>query len=147
MTLKPITYSQLKEAIRVSFENDKAIFEFYDRNVTVNSLEDIVNDIYHKIGDYGDIIILKGVYMGEELIGYVAKTNNLLISFSIAIKYRSKENTCEFFDLIKEDFQNMFYCYLWSINLRAINWLKKMGMEIIFNNNNIIKLQCQLQPH
>lgn len=145
MTLKEIPYNQLKQAIRTSFLGDNKIFEMYDVNVTVENVDQIVEDIYQKICEYGNEVVLRGVYHEDELIGYMVRMDNLLISFSIAFKFRTKENTNEFFKLIKEDFRSSFFCHLWSINKRAYSWLKRMGMETIFENNQIIKLQCQLQ--
>lgn len=144
MILKEISYNQLREAISVSFLGDSKIFELYDVNVTVENVDQIVEDIYRKICEYGNGIILKGVYVDDELIGYVVRMNDLLISFSMAVKFRNNDNTKEFFRLIKEDFRSKFFCHLWSINKRAATWLKKMGMQTIFENNQIIKLECRL---
>lgn len=142
MILKDISYNQLKEAIRISFIGDNKIFELYDVNVTVENIDQIVEDIYRKILEYGSSVILKGVYEDQELIGYVVRMGDLLISFSLAVKFRTKENTTEFFRLIREDFRSTFFCHLWSINKRAVTWLRRMGMETIFENSQIIKLQC-----
>jgi hypothetical protein len=145
MTLKSISYNQFKEAVRISFSNDKDIKTFYDKNVFVNTVDDIVEDISKKVAEYANYngnLFLKGVFDEERLIGYVVRFNNLLISFSISYEYRTKEKTREFFRLIKDDFNEVFFCYLWSINLRARRWLEKMGMETIFSDNNIIKLKC-----
>lgn len=146
MILKPITYNEFREAIKVSFTGDGKIFDFYDRTVTVRNVNDIVEDIFRKVREYGDSITLKGVYENKELVGYVVRMNNLLISFSLALQFRTPEHTKEFFKLIKEDFKSNFFCHLWSVNKRAASWLKKQGMETVFENNQIIKLQCQLQP-
>jgi len=144
MILKEIKYNELKEAIRVSFASDNDIKKFYDSSVSINSLEDIVEDIYKKITEYNNYdgrLIIKGAYYGEELIGYVVVFNNLLISFAMAVEYRKSKGT-EFFELIKSDLNSNFFCFLWSINIRARKFLEKHGMKTIFSDNRIIKLQC-----
>lgn len=144
MILKEITYNELKEAIRASFNNDRFIKEFYDSSVRIDSVDDIVEDIYKKILEYNGYegrLIIKGAYDGEELIGYVVVFNNLLISFALAVEHRKLKGT-EFFELIKKELKSDFSCYLWSINLRARKWLEKHGMKTIFSDNKIIKLQC-----
>jgi hypothetical protein len=145
MILKEITYNQLKEAIRVSFTSDNDIKSFYDSSVSINSVDDIVEDIYKKVLEYNNYdgkLIIKGAYEGEELIGYVVVFNNLLISFALAVEHRKSKGT-EFFELIKRELNSNFFCFLWSINVRATKFLEKHGMKTIFSDNKIIKLQCQ----
>jgi hypothetical protein len=145
MTLQNITYSQFREAIRASFSKDEDIKKFYDTNIVVNSVEDIVEDIYKKVFEYNNYdgkLIIKGAYDGEDLIGYVAVFNNLLISFALAVE-RRKSNGTEFFELIKKELNSNFFCFLWSINVRATKFLEKHGMKTIFSDNQIIKLQCR----
>jgi hypothetical protein len=144
MILKEITYHQLKEAIRVSFTSDNDIKSFYDSSVSINSVDDIVEDIYKKVLEYNNYdgkLIIKGAYDGEELIGYVVVFNNLLISFALAVEHR-KSNGAEFFELIKKELKSDFVCLLHSINVRARKWLEKNGMKTIFSDNKIVKLQC-----
>lgn len=145
MEFKEITYDQFKEAIKVSFIGDESIMSLYDENVKVNTVDDIVEDIYKKVSEYGSDVVFKGAYENNELIGYAVTLRNLLISFSISSKFRTKKHTDEFFLLIKQSFNESFFCYLWGVNKRAVKWLKKQNMETIFENNQIIKLKCQLQ--
>lgn len=144
MILKEITYNQLRKAIRVSFTSDNDIKSFYDQSVSINSVDDIIEDIYKKILEYNNYdgkLIIKGAYEGEELIGYVVLFNNLLISFALAVEHRKSKGT-EFFELIKKELNSNFFCFLWSINVRARKFLEKHGMKTIFSDNKIIKLQC-----
>lgn len=143
--LKEITYSQFKQAIRTSFENDGDIKSLYDPSVCIKCIDDIVEDIYEKVVGYklykGEISI-KGAYENGDLVGYVVKFNDLLVSFALSISYRTKEKTKEFFELIKKDFNCPFYCYLWEVNKRAVRFLERNGLKQVFSGNKIIKLQC-----
>lgn len=142
MISKEITYNQLKEAIRISFENDKHITSVYDPNVKVESIDDIVNDVLRKLSDYPSLEY-RGIYDKQKLVGYFVRKGGMLISFSICVEYRVRKFKRNFFSLIKEDFKGMFICFLWSKNVRAIRWLLKMGMEEMHSDNLLTKLICR----
>lgn len=140
-----ISYKTLYEAIKISFDNDTPIIKLYDPNKVVNSIDDVTKDIFKKILEYADDnkVILNGVYEKNELIGYFIYRNKLLISFSIAVKYRTTDCLKAFFRLIKSEIKGQFGCMLWSKNLRAIKWLEKNGLKIIHLDPVITQLVCQ----
>jgi hypothetical protein len=73
---------------------------------------------------------------GEE-IGYVCKIPNNLYSFGININYRTKDNLIEFWERVKELMGDSFICMLFPQNTRAVEFLKKQGMqEVIGVENN-----------
>ena len=139
MIIQSITYKQLPEAIKVSFEKDKDIYDLYDPNVKVENIEDIVKDIYKKLGE--NELYYKGVYEKGRLVGYFAYNaqRQILISFALNVEYRQRKYLKEFYSLIKREI-GKFDCYLYMRNIRAINWLKKMGMQAEGFNKMIIKL-------
>lgn len=142
MKIKKISYSQLKEAIRVAFDGDSEIFNLYDPNVSVSSIDELVNDVYWKISEYNDVDLF-AVYEKEILIGYFVTSKKQLISFGLSVNYRLGKYVNNFYWMIKKKLGDDFFVLLWKKNVRAMRWLIKNGMAITFSQNQIIKLQCQ----
>ena len=140
MIARKITYSQLKKAIRVAFEEDKQIVELYDPNVKVETVDDVINSISEKIFEIKDLCNCKGVYDKGKLVGYYVYTDMLLISFSLSSQYRIRGYLREFFGMIRKDLGKKFVCRLWNKNIRAIKWLLKNDLEIIEDKDDIIQL-------
>ncbi len=144
MTTKEITYNTFEEAIRVSFKEDLHIFDFYDPNVKVGTVKDIVNDITRKVSHFAGAK-LRGVYEGTELIGYFVYQGRILISFSLAIKYRVRKYLRDFFNLINKELKKDFVVYLWKRNVRAIKWLQKNGLDAFEYADDMVKLCCPVK--
>jgi hypothetical protein len=140
LTSRKLKYKDLKEAIKIALEGDNEIVSLYDPNIEVNSIEDVVNDIDRKIFEIRDFCICKGIYDNENLIGYYAYIEKMLISFSLSSPNRTKEKLQQFFDLIKKDLGQQFVCRLWSKNLRAIKWLIKNGFQFVDDEDGITRL-------
>lgn len=140
MNCKPITYDQLKKVIYLSFKDDEKIFTFYDPNVTVNSIEDLTNDIFEKIKGYTEARIY-AIYEKDKMIGYLACQDGILISFCLSVNYRFRNYLKQFWALIRDNLRGTFYCHLWSKNIRAVRWLMKMGMVMVDSNPLITKLK------
>lgn len=139
MTTKLITYNQLKDAINLSFQNDKKIMEFYDPDVKVESLEDIVEDVSAKILTHGTCSYI-GVLDKNKVVGFFVYKEGQLISFGLSVEYRIRKYLREFFKLIKTELRGHFMVFLWNKNIRGIKYLNKHGMEIINKNNYITQL-------
>lgn len=130
MTGKVINNNQFKKAIRVSFDGDSDIFSLYCPMVEVKCVDDIVADISHRICDETNGSIIKGVYEKSELVGYYVYDKHTLISFALAIKYRTRKYLNNLFSLIRSDMKGGIQCFLWSKNARGIRYLCKQGMKI-----------------
>lgn len=148
MIAKTINNDQFKEAIKVAFEEDKFIHEFYDPNKKIEKIEDIVEDIHYKVSEFTSMglssdVEIKGLYEKGELIGYYVFRPSLLISFSMNVKYRTRPHLKAFWGLIKKDLNRGFNCFLWTKNIRACKFLQKMGMKIIAIDNLLTRLKCQ----
>lgn len=139
MTTKEITYPLLEQAIRIAYREDRKIVDFYDSNVVVNSVGDIVTDIVRKIKGF-EAPVLRGVYEKNCLIGYFVYQGKMLISFSISVRYRVRKYLREFFGLINKELKKDFVCFLWRRNKRAIRWLEKNGLEAFDYTIDIVKL-------
>lgn len=138
MIIKKVPYETIKKAIRVAFDEDKKIFDYYDPNSKASNLDEIVDDIYTKIDGYKDLsggIVAIEIYEKNKLIGYFVTNSKMLVSFGINIAYRQRKYLKEFFNLIKTTLGKGFSCMLWSKNIRAIKYLFKMGMLPIKEND------------
>lgn len=133
MIAKTITSEELREATRVAFDEDKKIFDFFDRNVKVTTIEEIVDNVIKKISTY-ERALYRGVYFKGALIGYYVYEGNSLVSFGLNSGFRTRPLLRKFFSLIKKDMVKPFFCVLWSRNIRAVKWLIKMGLTI--NDSN-----------
>lgn len=142
MMVRSIEYEQLKPFIKIVFKDDNKIFDYYDPNVNPVSVEEIIQDIYKKVGEYADANIY-GVYDKSKPIGYIVSKGNRLISFGLAMEYRFRKYLNNFFNIIKGLLGSNFYCLLWTRNIRATKWLVKNGMKAIYHDNQIVKV-CPL---
>ena len=143
MQSKVITHNEFKKAVEISFKDDNKITEFYDSSVKIDSIDDIISDISSKIKEYKDPVLC-GLFENNEVVGYYVFQGNLLISFALSIKYRTKKYLKSLFHHIKKSIGDSFICLLWSKNVRAIKWLNKMGMktnkEIVYKNKLVTLL-------
>jgi len=137
MTTKTIPYSQLESAVRVTFENDKEIFKFYDKKAVVTNLDELGSDVAKKLKEYADVFQdteFKIVVDKNKTVGYIVFKEETLISFGLAFEYRQRKYLNEFFSLIKKELRGRFIVMLWSRNIRAVKWLMKNGLKILDTN-------------
>lgn len=131
-----------RECIYNAFVGDDDIFKYFDPTAEVNTIDDVVDNIYGKIVEHEDLFDCK--FIGLEY-GYVFIVNEpkLLISFGVNINHRNKDTLSSVWNLVLDELGD-FDCFLWSINSRAIDWLVRMGMEIEgeyeYSDNYITKL-------
>ena len=135
---------ELKEAIKIAFIDDIDLVSKY-HILDNSSLEYCVEDTFNKIIKSSNEHVLEWYLIKEEdeIIGFtiVSIGYNYLYSFGINIDYRYSVVLNEWFSKIKVILQNHFICELWKKNERAINFLIKNGMEILEQENNIVKLK------
>ena len=141
MVVKKTTYNGISEAIKISFLGDKDLHKFYDPNVKVDGIEEIVNDIKGKLLTYKNSEY-RVVMDKKSIAGYFVFSGSNLISFALAIQYRVRKYLREFMSLIKQETKIKMECLLWISNVRAIRWLEKNDFKITFVHNKIVKL-CQ----
>lgn len=141
MITQRVSYEKLKAAIRVAFQEDKDIFKYFDPNVKVETIDDVINNIHQKISEYESPEMYSVLEKGK-LVGFIVSKENRLISFGLSVEYRFSKHLKSFFNTIKEIAGSKFYCLLWSRNIRAAKWLMKNGMCETLYDNNIIKLHC-----
>ena len=139
--IEKISTFELRDLIEIAYRGDSDLLDKYWGDDF--SLEEAINETMWMVGEVAKeapmeyFVVLKD----EEEIGYVCKIPNNLYSFGININYRTKENLSEFWEKVKEVMKDGFICMLFPQNVRAINWLKKMGMvEVEGVENNCVCL-------
>lgn len=145
--IRDIKIEELQDYINSAFEGDDELLSFYDRNANVKTLEDCCNNTFQKIrfsypnASYGglDINVLNiGTEMKEKKIGFVVYENNMLISFGINKSHRDSDLLKLFWSDLKYLLGANFCCSLYSYNTRAIDWLKKCGMQVVYENITVL---------
>jgi hypothetical protein len=142
-----ISLDELKNLIYLSCENDNELVEKY-HSLNLDSeekytLEDCVNETFQRIVDAEEEIGVdkyRVVYQGED-IGYVVLFEDILYSYAIAIKYRTKEILSLWWKGICDLFENEFVTMIYSNNTRCLNFLLKNNMEIVETEDNILMLK------
>jgi hypothetical protein len=139
MTKKEINIDELRKYVFAAFKGDEEIVSFYDKIQNINSASDACENVYAKIiNEYADAKLI-GIDIDNEVAGYIAYKESLLISFSLGVKFRKKDFLIDFWEIIKGELPNTFQCVLYSHNSRAINYLEKSGMDILFENVTILQ--------
>ena len=139
MVVKKINIIELPIFINAAFENDEELIGLYDKSVEVETIEDICINVFEKIASLSGSTELRGVSIDGNNIGFFVFNPGYLISFGINVEYRNKKVLSDFWALIKKELGGTFQCALFSVNVRGINWLKKCGMNIIFENLTILQ--------
>lgn len=141
MIEKVINGEEFKKAIKAAFDGDTAIFELYCPHIKVTSVDQIVSDIFCRIRKDEADVTLKGIYEKGELIGYYVYRKDMLVSFAINIRFRTRSYLKELFKLMRRSVGKKFVCFLWTKNIRAIKYLIKNGMTVIGQDHLITQLK------
>ena len=126
--IEKISNFELRGLVEIAYRGDSDLLDkFWGDDF---SLEEAINETMWMIGEVAKEAAMEYfvVLKDDEEIGYVCKIPNNLYSFGVNINYRTKENLSEFWERVKEVMGDSFICMLFPQNVRAINWLKKMGM-------------------
>lgn len=133
----------LYSCIYMAFEDDQELIDKY--HIRNDNLEDCVKDTYEKILKESNSTELNWYSVNDDsnnTIGFliVSLSHGVLYSFGLNIHNR-KKYAKEFFDKIKDLFNNSLVCGLWSKNTRTIKYLIRNGMQIVWNENDITILK------
>lgn len=138
MTVKKVSLFELNEYIYNTFIDDVEIVKYYDKDVEVKSPLDAIVNVTEKIEMTYPDANFYGVWVNGKKAGYFVCGAGLLISFGMAVEYRSKEVLADFWGHIKSTLGKTFQCCLYSVNKRGISFLEKGGMKILFNEITIL---------
>jgi hypothetical protein len=134
-----IHIEQLKKYIDAAFSGDEDLIGYYDKGEHIETIPDACENVFLKIkGNYSEAVLV-GLEIDSAAVGYFAYNCTLLVSFGLAVDKRTKDNLIEFWEHIKGTLGNEFQSILYSYNDRAIGFLKKCGMDIIFDNVTILQ--------
>lgn len=139
MERKQIYIDQLKKYIDAAFCEDYDLLRYYDKGENIGTLEAACENVFEKIKRNYPEVILYGIHITGKPVGYFAYYNTLLVSFGLDVNQRTKDNLVDFWRNITEVLGNGFQSILYSYNDRAINFLKKCGMDILFDNVTILQ--------
>jgi hypothetical protein len=127
---KEISESELKHFIECGYRDDKDLFSTY--NIIQGSFDVCVNEQLKIIRTQAkfDDLSYYSLHNEKEPIGYTVVGKNYLFSFAINIFHRSKETVLEWWDKVKEMFNNHFGLFLYKKNERAIKFFLRNGMVV-----------------
>lgn len=128
----------IKKYIDIAFAGDERIIDYIDPAYPVQSIEDASAVIYHKLlANYEEASFEPLEYEGQP-IGYFVWMPGLLISFGVNVKYRKREPLDFVWGRIKECLGEEFSMSLFDHNTRAIEWLKRQGMQVFAERLTIL---------
>lgn len=128
----------LKVYIESVFWDDDDILIYFDKEAGVKTTTDASVSVYKKIANQYYDAEKVGVEIDGYKVGYFVYMDELLVSFGVNKKYRNTEILSELWEEIKSRIGDTFQCVLYSYNTRAIGYLKKCGMKILFDNVTIL---------
>lgn len=139
VTINKVYLSDIKPLVEKAFLGDNDLLEKY--HIVGGSLEDCVNSTIEAIRDVDKMYGLRYYMITNDgvAVGYMTLGPDFLHSFGINIQYRQK-------DILKEWWSELlnimsdFFCTLHSKNTRAIEFLKKQGMIVHDEKDNLINL-------
>lgn len=138
MVIKDIDIDQLNEYVYNALLDDYEIVKFYDKKCNIETPIEAVENICDKIRKFYTYSFMAGIEINGQKEGYFVWDDNILISFSISKKYRNKETLSAFWKEIKKRLGNNFHCMLYSHNIRAIEFLQRNGMKILYDEVTIL---------
>lgn len=141
MTVRPINKDDLWEYVEAAFDSDTEILNCYDKSQPVKTIDDVCRSIVYKIRNSFGESKMRGVLMNGKKVGYYVYSEDLLISFGLNREYRNRIVLPELWEIIKSELGDIFQCLLYSYNVRAIDWLKKCGMEVMFENVSLLRFE------
>lgn len=130
------------QPIRKAFEGDDDILKYADPSETYDDIEALCKRIEEKLVEHSKTYPCKFITVerDNEVVGYFFYRVSpvTLISFGINKNYRKDNN---FFAEIKRELGRDFDCYVFSRNERALKWLYKNGMKVLFQSDLITFLE------
>lgn len=139
MEIKDINIGELKEYIECAFEGDFDLINFFDKGEPVKNIADCAESVFQKIKILYPDSLLRALFINNTPIGYFAFCEELLVSFGINIEYRKSNVLDDLWSKIKDEIGENFKCVLYSHNKRAIGYLQKCGMKILFDSVTVLQ--------
>ncbi len=141
MIVQPININELREYVDAALDGDDDILFYYDKKEKVKTIAEACENVVNKISVVYEGSELRGIKINGSKVGYFVYSDELLISFGLNKCYRNKAILSDMWDKIKAELGDTFQCLLYSYNVRAVNYLKKSGMEVLFDNVTVLRFQ------
>lgn len=129
-----ISKDELQDLITMSYAGDNDLLNKY--HVKKFTLKEAVKSEINSINNIGLNLKMNyfKVMFNNKPIGYFVKSGKFLLSFAISIQYRTKEILTDWWNELTKNMGKNFTCGLLSNNTRALDYMKKRGMKIIYEN-------------
>ena len=144
MTVQPIDINDLRVYVDAAFDGDDDILFYYDKKEKVKTISEACENVVNKVENQYDDSQIRGLKINGSKVGYFVYTNDLLVSFGVNKHYRNKAILTDMWEIIKKEMGDTFQCLLYSYNVRAVDWLKRCGMDILFENVTVLRFENNL---
>lgn len=138
ITIKKISRIEVWSLVELSYQGDDDLFEKY--HVAKMRFEDCVKctiDMIEKVAREKNLVCYK-IMFNKKAIGYMITFTDFLYSYAINIKFRKKNILTEWWKQVRKIMGRQFATGLYENNTRAIEFLKKQGMQFVGKSNDIL---------
>lgn len=145
MVVQDIHIDELISYVSAALDGDDDIVFYYDKKQKVKTIEEACDNIVWKIKTSYPFSEMRGIKINGSKVGYFVYVGELLISFSLNKNYRNKVILCDMWDHMTKELGGDFQCLLYSYNIRAIDFLKRNGMKVVFENTTLLKFENNIK--
>jgi hypothetical protein len=138
VTIKKISRVEVWPLVEFSYQGDEELFDKY--HVAKMRFEDCVKctiDMIEKVALQKDLVCYK-IMFNKKAIGYMITFADFLYSYAINVKFRKKNILTDWWAKVKKIMGKQFATGLYENNTRAVEFLKKQGMQFVGKSNNIL---------
>ena len=141
VTISRITKKKANKLIEFSFLGDTDLVEQY--HAVNDNMQDSILHTIERIDICSMAYELKfyKVEVDNESAGFFVIGDNFLYSFGLNIRFRKKDILLQWWAMVCAELKPNFICMMNKKNTRGINFLKKQGMIVISNGNEILTLK------
>jgi hypothetical protein len=144
--LRKIEPGGLGAMIHEAFKDDWALIRTY--HLVNGNLANCVRSTFKEIDKVAQQVECTdyGVYWLGKPIGFTVLSYKMLVSFGINIQYRRKEIILHWWNLVNQHLGPEFVTWLYKKNDRAIDFLKRNGMEVQEDHDVYVSLvYCDME--
>lgn len=141
VTISRITKKKANKLIELAFLGDSELLEKY--HAVNDNMQDSIEHTIERIDVCSMAYELKfyKVEVDGESAGFFVIGDNFLYSFGLNLRFRKKEILLQWWAMVCRELKPNFICMMNKKNTRGINFLKRQGMIIISNGNEILTLK------
>ena len=135
------TKRRVRKLIELAFLGDSDLIEKY--HAANDSMQDSVLHTIERIDVTSMAYELKYFKVSCDKVdaGFFVIGDNFLYSFGLNLRFRTKEYLIKWWALVCKELKPNFICMMNKKNTRGIDFLKRQGMIIISNGNEIVTLK------